>query len=249
MKTKTSPAMSTEEFYRELFAKAQNGTLEELATPSRPASQRPYNPANSEEISAQEFYRQIFSQAQQGKAAQLGKTDEADNRLGVSNSGVYWTVKVNSPTACDTCKEMATKKYAEEPKRPHPNCKCVYTKHEVKISWTFDGSTLVRIGGGSWAARSGSSRLKPAPNGIYKIGVVLDKSPGHQSGAFCDPSGKCWSCLIEPAFATDRWGFAIHPDGNLPGTAGCIGISSEHVDTRTLREILANSRGEYLRVK
>lgn len=35
-----------------------------------------------------------------------------------------------------------------------------------------------------------------------------------------------WFIPIKPQFNTSRDGFGIHPDGNIPGTLGCIGIKS-----------------------
>ena len=183
------------------------------------------------------------------KGLQPSEIEGDGNKQGVNEKGFYWTVEVENPKACDKCKEMAKKKFAEEPKRPHPNCKCKYIKNEVKISWTFDGSTLTRIGGGSWAARSGSSNFKSAPKGIYEIGRLIDLAFCKQNIAYCDESKQCWFCPVEPAFDTHRNGLGIHPDGNLPGTQGCIGISIKYKDTEELRKALAGDMGKYLRVK
>ena len=175
--------------------------------------------------------------------------DAGGNTPGAGDTGVYWTVEVENPKACDKCKGMAQKKYAEEPERPHPNCKCKYTKHEVKISWFFNGSTLTRIGGGSWTARSGSSNFKSAPSGIYEIGRLIDLFFCKDTVPYCDKSKHCWFCPIEPVFDTVRSGLGIHPDGNLPGTQGCIGVSRQYNNTEKLQKILANCRGQYLKVK
>jgi hypothetical protein len=56
--------------------------------------------------------------------AESGK-DDKDKRY-------YWTVHPK-PNACDKCKAMAGLKYASEPQRPHPNCKCEIKKHYIGI--------------------------------------------------------------------------------------------------------------------
>lgn len=35
-----------------------------------------------------------------------------------------------------------------------------------------------------------------------------------------------WFIPLTPTFSTNRTGFGIHPDGNLPGTKGCIGLQN-----------------------
>jgi len=42
---------------------------------------------------------------------------------------VFWTVHPKNK-ACDACKAMEGIKFAEEPERPHPNCKCEIRRHE-----------------------------------------------------------------------------------------------------------------------
>ena len=37
--------------------------------------------------------------------------------------------------------------------------------------------------------------------------------------------GKGWSLDLDPTFSTTRDLLRIHPDGNVPGTEGCIGPS------------------------
>ncbi|MGJ1436097.1 MULTISPECIES: hypothetical protein [Sphingobacterium] len=60
------------------------------------------------------------------------------------------------------------------------------------------------------------------PLGLYHaVGGKLVKSPKE---GFCDSLKNCWFQLIEPQFSTDRTGLGIHPDGNVSGTQGCIGL-------------------------
>ncbi|RIV47531.1 hypothetical protein [Flagellimonas pelagia] len=61
------------------------------------------------------------------------------------------------------------------------------------------------------------------PNGIYNVprSGLMNK---YGKKGFCDLSGNCWFQYIEPQFITDRTELGIHPDGNVPGTLGCIGL-------------------------
>lgn len=53
-----------------------------------------------------------------------------------------------------------------------------------------------------------------------------------------------WVAKLNPQFETDRTGLLIHPDGNLQGTRGCIGISKTENDIEVY-----NSIKELLKVK
>jgi len=64
----------------------------------------------------------------------------------------------------------------------------------------------------------GKGRL---PNGNYN-GENLRRRNDNKAMT-CD--GKGWSLDLNPAFVTDRTLLRIHPDGNVPGTEGCIGPS------------------------
>lgn len=47
-------------------------------------------------------------------------------------------------------------------------------------------------------------------------------------GPFVDKAtGKGFFIPLTPTFETTREGLGIHPDGNVPGTLGCIGITSD----------------------
>ena len=72
-------------------------------------------------------------------------------------------------------------------------------------------------------AYSGPYGRGELPAGLYHVrrDVLLDK-PGNSS--FCDSIRNCWFQLIDPQFSTDRTELGIHPDGNVMGTRGCIGI-------------------------
>lgn len=61
------------------------------------------------------------------------------------------------------------------------------------------------------------------PEGLYHAYryQLLDR-PNNSS--YCDSQKNCWFQVITPQFSTDRTDLGIHPDGNLMGTLGCIGI-------------------------
>lgn len=95
----------------------------------------------------------------------------------------------------------------------------------------------------SWPANSGPHGLGTLPEGEYSLGgPPVDVPPDHPSqSSFCDSSGNCWWQPVTPNFPTDRSGFGIHPDGNVPGTAGCVGATDD--DTSGLRDALAGDQG------
>ena len=101
----------------------------------------------------------------------------------------------------------------------------VQSKQRVEGKLFFSGSMR------SYRALSGSTSLKPLPRGAYavsnirvrdKIEMARDVPPEeNHGGGFCFPA---WSADLEPRFCTNRTLLRIHPDGNVPGTEGCIGI-------------------------
>jgi hypothetical protein len=95
-----------------------------------------------------------------------------------------------------------------------------------------DGRLFIAGSGNTYTAISGSRRLRPLPLGPYlasnlrlrgKEEMHLDVQPAENNGGgMCFPA---WSVDLEPLFCTERSELRIHPDGNLPGTEGCIGIA------------------------
>ena len=86
-----------------------------------------------------------------------------------------------------------------------------------KLKWGVDEYEVVSGGYGKGAI----------PNGTYDIerykAVVGDKST-MKSGFVNSSNGRGWFLPLTPRFSTVRHGFGIHPDGNLPGTKGCVGL-------------------------
>lgn len=90
-----------------------------------------------------------------------------------------------------------------------------------------------------WQVRSGiAGRYKPIANGVYTapknalmaaksgFGVPSDIKYSMPPYAFRDKRGFSWF------FWLGQGNLGIHPDGNLPGTEGCIGILKD--DTKPL---------------
>ena len=162
-----------------------------------------------------------------------------------------WTVHPK-PGACDACLDMAKEVHTEEPERPHPNCKCVILKHdapEVKTDMFFDGAKICIKGGPCFDANSGPHGKGALPPGTYTVvsgAIAFDKT--EKNAGYCDEKGFCWWVRIEPDFdAGGRHGFGIHPDGNGPGTRGCIGIEGE--DAKSAYDAFKNLKGKKIQVE
>ncbi len=99
----------------------------------------------------------------------------------------------------------------------------------AQLEYKHASRTLSWSGKGRWDAVSGPrSKL---PNGIYKIGRREVSAYTNKIGkAFQGANGKGFFIPIYADFPTTRGKsggrLGIHPDGNKPGTAGCIGLKS-----------------------
>ena len=86
------------------------------------------------------------------------------------------------------------------------------------------------------------------PSGTYEVprSGLIGKDG---KDAYCDKSGNCWFQYIAPQFSTNRSQLGIHPDGNVRGTRGCIGLLDK--DTSKWYEAfksVANNHSNYLEV-
>ncbi|WP_338669199.1 hypothetical protein [Pseudodesulfovibrio methanolicus] len=163
----------------------------------------------------------------------------------------YWTVHP-APGACEKCRAMALEIYLEEPERPHPHCGCEYKRHDIrdpKTEWVFDGKSLCVKGGPCFACVSGPHGKGALPKGIYTVvGDLVSLERCEENAGFCDKAGNCWWVPIAPDFdAKGRGHFGIHPDGNIPGTKGCIGLTAP--DTGEAKEFFENVKGQKVLVK
>ena len=86
-----------------------------------------------------------------------------------------------------------------------------------KLKWRGDEFKVVTGGYGKGAI----------PDGLYKIELykVVEGDKTNMKSGFVNPiTGRGWFLPLTPKFSTNRHGFGIHPDGNLPGTKGCLGL-------------------------
>jgi hypothetical protein len=95
---------------------------------------------------------------------------------------------------------------------------------------SFSGDRKTALGKLVWSAKGFSSDAISGPhgNGALPTGLytaprskLLDK---HGQPPYCDGFENCWMQAMAPNFSTSRTGLGIHPDGNAPGTEGCIGL-------------------------
>ncbi len=113
------------------------------------------------------------------------------------------------------------------------------------MPWKFEKNRLIAPDGRFWAAVSGPFGKGKLPSWEYLIGKPVEiKSTAAKFDPYRDKSGFAWWCKLKPLFETDRSGFGIHPDGNIPGTLGCVGIKMN--DTREVFEALLNSKDKIL---
>ncbi|HEB94106.1 MAG TPA: hypothetical protein ENI94_11700 [Gammaproteobacteria bacterium] len=86
-----------------------------------------------------------------------------------------------------------------------------------KLKWFPDEYEVVTGGYGKGAI----------PDGPYDIGVykAVEGDRASMKSGFINPiTGRGWFLPLSAKFSTARYGFGIHPDGNLPGTKGCVGL-------------------------
>lgn len=63
------------------------------------------------------------------------------------------------------------------------------------------------------------------PAGEYTIKIYNAVTGSSLSSGYRDAlTNDRWFIPLEPKFSTPRQGLGIHPDGNVPGTEGCVGL-------------------------
>jgi len=92
-----------------------------------------------------------------------------------------------------------------------------------------------------WDAISGPFGAGPLPPGLYDIGRrEITGYTQNIAPSYRDSTGKGFFIPIYPRFPTSRGKYGgrlgIHPDGNVPGTLGCIGLTN--ADTTTFYEAI-----------
>lgn len=116
--------------------------------------------------------------------------------------------------------------------------------------WRFNGYALTCPEGGIWGARSdgrpgNSPKVTYGPDGLSEClpeGLYLilrrefveikdEKGYYNDPGMYLPEKNEGWFVPLRPLFYTERGTpekgrFGIHPDGEAPGTNGCIGVFS-----------------------
>ena len=114
----------------------------------------------------------------------------------------------------------------------------------AEANMEFDGVQLT-WGADTWPAVSGPHGHGPLVAGLYRVErrQIVPMSAAIAPG-FRDPStGMGFFVPITAMFRTNRGGLGIHPDGNIPGTRGCIGLTTRTADfyNRIIRTPVAAS--------
>ncbi len=98
---------------------------------------------------------------------------------------------------------------------------------------TFSRTTgILTWGATHYNAMTGPHGKGALPAGKYDIKVRHAVVGNTLSSGFEDKlTQNRWFIPIKPTFSTTRDGFGIHPDGNILGTKGCIGLSSSDANS------------------
>ena len=80
------------------------------------------------------------------------------------------------------------------------------------------------LNGKGYSAVSGGYGKGELPDGVYRVDVRGTVAGSHLGAGF-KAGGVGFFIPIEHATDSSRSGLGIHPDGNDPGTLGCIGIA------------------------
>ena len=103
--------------------------------------------------------------------------------------------------------------------------------------------------GSQFTAVSGGYGDGSLPNGDYIIDKCYKLADDGNQNAF-KRDGEPWVATLKPKFETDRTGLLIHPDGNITGTLGCIGITENDMNCYdVIKSHLSNDSDLILYVK
>ena len=83
--------------------------------------------------------------------------------------------------------------------------------------------------GSQFTAVSGGYGKGALPDGEYIIEKCYKLKDDGKQKAF-KRDGEPWVATITPQFETDRKELLIHPDGNIEGTLGCIGVTEKDMN-------------------
>ena len=79
------------------------------------------------------------------------------------------------------------------------------------------------------AVSGGGSTNGTLPIGLYKISLVTALADTKNNVPY-KGEGFPWFARLDALGNCTRTGLAIHPDGNLPGTAGCLGVLENDIE-------------------
>lgn len=98
----------------------------------------------------------------------------------------------------------------------------------------------------TWRARAGPHGSGSLPAGTYRGRNLRLRT----NASMNDRSGVGWSLDLEPLFITGRTLLRIHPDGNVPGSLGCIAVSDPYThDLYQSLEFALRSEGGEINVE
>ena len=123
----------------------------------------------------------------------------------------------------------------------------------IKLTFVKDeqGEGSRELGTLSWGSSkynviTGGYGKGALPDGDYTVEVrkaVVGDSTTMASGFVNPANDRGWILPLTPLFTTARGGFGIHPDGNKPGTKGCVGLQGADIKLfwdKWLRTSMAN---------
>ena len=87
----------------------------------------------------------------------------------------------------------------------------------------------LKLDGVSYEAISGPWQKGVLPNETYTVKKYNVVASSDEAG-YKSSTGKGWFIPLKQPANVKRSGFGIHPDGNVEGTAGCIGLVGDAAD-------------------
>ena len=100
------------------------------------------------------------------------------------------------------------------------------------MTFTIGSGELIGLGG-KWTATSGTSSLAPLKTGFYTAqkGSLMTGQPGYGVGVDPKYSEEPYRYRDKKGFDWFLWlgegNLGLHPDGNVVGTLGCIGVQDD----------------------
>lgn len=145
----------------------------------------------------------------------------------------YWTSQTLTKNA--STPETPNQTQNEPLAQPHLE----YEISSGKLSYVNAGEVVWQRNAvsGNASGRVSTKNKGALPPGMYQVPQAPRvRSQAEQSGAFCDDKNQCWSQPLTAEFSTQRDLLLIHPDGNVKGTRGCIGLQES--DTSQVKAAL-----------